>query len=500
MMFIMGRGKIVEESALSRLPASLLGTIVLIFLVGVFPLAIVGFTPGNGHNAWLGACAIMIIAGVRFSWVLASRERRLFEMVVWLFFYVFLGAAPMVQLREALDPSTTPDVHHEFDWVTVAIVIVSEFAIIGGSFLGKFKRSPKQTHEASAIRPTRVNLLAVGSIIFASMYTVRIGPAALFASRDGRSEATAIAFPDPTTSAIVTAAVTMGLLVSVVAQLQLRRESKMLGSRTPFVLLGASTVALALCANPISTPRYVFGTVVLGYLAALGIYSTPLRFRLASIGAVVGLVFLFPLLDVFRRNLDATLALESPLQSFLSGDYDAFAQVNNSAVYVDRVGITWGNQAMGVLFFWVPRSVWSTKPVDTGILLANSRQYEFTNLSAPLPAEMFINGGWVLVIAGMFALGYALRRWDARSEHTLTMQGIPTILGCIIPFYLLIVLRGSLLQSMAYLTVILIAAWFVSQPARKKRVLDGWPHATQSGHTAIHSLSANGLQPRPKLH
>jgi hypothetical protein len=455
--------------AATRHPAPLLGTIALILLAVVFPLAIVGSTSNDGHDAWPGACAVMIIAGLRFSWVLASRERRLFEMVFWLFFYVFLGAAPMVQLRESYDPSTTPDIYHEFDWQAVVIVIVSELAIMVGSLLGKFKRPNVIVLETKAVHPSRTNLLAAASIAFAAFYVLRIGAAALFASRDQRSVETAVAFPDPTTSAMVVAAVTMGLLVSVIAQLQMRRESRTLGEKAPFLMLTVSTVLLFICANPISTPRYVFGTVVLAYLAALGIYGTQRRFRLASIGAIVGLVFLFPLLDVFRRSLDATLTFESPLQSFLSGDYDAFAQINNSAVYVERSGITWGNQALGVLLFWVPRNLWPAKPVDTGILLANSREYGFTNISAPLPAEMFVNGGWILLILGMVALGYVLRRWDARLERTLTRQRIPTILGCIVPFYLLIVLRGSLLQSMAYLAVILLAAWFVSQPVRNER-------------------------------
>jgi hypothetical protein len=188
------------------------------------------------------------------------------------------------------------------------------------------------------------------------------------------------------------------------------------------------------------------------------------------IGTFFGFTLVFPLLDIFRRSLDGSLRVVSPLNSLLSGDYDAFFEINNAVNYVDHLGITWGNQALGVLLFWVPRSIWPTKPVDTGVLLATFRGYGFTNISAPLPAEMFINGGWPVLVVGMIAFGFALGRWDVAIERRLTSAGILPILGCVIPFYLLIVLRGSLLQSMAFLSVVLVATLFVSQRPHERHV------------------------------
>lgn len=224
-----------------------------------------------------------------------------------------------------------------------------------------------------------------------------------------------------------------------------------------------------LIVNPISSPRYIFGTVALGYLAALGAYSSLRRYRVIALSSVLGLLFLFPLLDTFRYDANATIQVVNPLESFLSGDYDSFAQINNAVSYVADVGATSGRQALGVLLFWVPRAVWPAKPVDTGILLAEYRGYGFTNLSAPLPAEFYINGGWAFLVIGMIAFGYAIKGWDRRSEDNLARLGVPTLVGCILPFYLLIVLRGSLLQAMAYLSVVLLCSWFITCHVSQQR-------------------------------
>jgi len=124
-------------------------------------------------------------------------------------------------------------------------------------------------------------------------------------------------------------------------------------------------------------------------------------------------------------------------------------------------------QFAGVLLFWVPRTLWTTKPVDTGGYIAAGRGYSFTNLSAPLWIEFYLNGSWLLLAVGMFALGFALHRWDTRLNAELTFHRMPGLIGCILPFYLMILLRGSLLQAAVFLACVVAFSAFVSQ--RKKR-------------------------------
>ena len=151
----------------------------------------------------------------------------------------------------------------------------------------------------------------------------------------------------------------------------------------------------------------------------------------------------------------------NPLISLSSGDYDAFAQLNNTLLYVGQSGITWGKQALGVVLFWIPRDIWPGKPVDTGVLLANFREYRFTNLSAPLWAEFYINLGIVGGIFGMILLGYWMRRSDDRTSVLLGSGKRPTLVALILPFYLIMILRGSLLQAMAFLALMTLCTFVV---------------------------------------
>ena len=72
-------------------PAPYTGTLVAVALAVVVPFVAVAATPQPPRDYWLGPLTILIISGLRYSWIAASRHRRLFEMIFWLFAYVFLG-------------------------------------------------------------------------------------------------------------------------------------------------------------------------------------------------------------------------------------------------------------------------------------------------------------------------------------------------------------------------------------------------------------------------
>ena len=196
--------------------------------------------------------------------------------------------------------------------------------------------------------------------------------------------------------------------------------------------------------NPISTARYLSGTAMLAVATAFGLFATRLRFRVTACAFLAGMLLIFPLADAFRYSGQAELKSTNPIQSLLSADFDSFAQLMNGYLVAARDGIVPGKQFSGVLLFWVPRTLWTAQTVDTGEYIANGRGYCFTNLSAPLWIEFYLNGGWLLLAVGMFALGFALHRWDTRLNAQLDLDRMPGLVGCILPFYLMILLRGSL--------------------------------------------------------
>jgi hypothetical protein len=241
-------------------------------------------------------------------------------------------------------------------------------------------------------------------------------------------------------------------------------SSIVMGSNT--VLLVVVGIFLADVMNPISNARYFFGTAMLSVATAFGLFATRQRFRFTACGFLVGMLVIFPLADAFRVSREATLKSANPIQLLMEGDYDSFAQLMNGYLVAARDGIVPFKQLSGVLLFWVPRTLWAAKPIDTGPYIAEGRGYFATNLSAPLWIEFYLNGSWLLLAVGMFALGFGVHRWDTRLEAELNLYRMPGLLGCVLPFYLMILLRGSLLQAASILFCLLAFSAFVSQ--RKK--------------------------------
>lgn len=450
-----------RTAASSHSRAPVLAVITLVGMGFVVPTLIVAMeAPSSNGRADVFLVATMIVVSARYAWIVGSAVRRPFEAVLWLFMYFFFGAAPMVQLRAGW-PGTTPAVLDEYVAPAAAAGLVTALAVMLGSSLAR-DRVPSHgvaNTTLEQVRASRAVLLGVIGLLAAAAFVVSVGPASITSARN---ELASAAGAGPV-SVVIRAVGSMGLLVAFVALIQLRRQRRAVGRRWPAILTAMVLGTLLTVVNPISSSRYSFGTVALAIIAALGAYATVRRFRILTLGAVAGVLVVFPILDTFRRSLDAQISFSSPVESLTSGDFDAFAQTANALEFIQDSGVALGSQLLGPVFFWVPRSLWPDKPIDTGVLLAQEKGYSFTNLSAPLPAELLVNFSWLGLVLGMALVGYVLRILDVHAERQLATFGVPTVIGTVLPYYLLIVYRGSLLQATSSLVVLALASWFITE-------------------------------------
>ncbi len=432
----------------------------ILLLAGLAPAVVALLYPPSGKIPWdLVICTIL--AGARYGWIALGPDRRIHELIVWLYIYLFLGVAPLVQDALMVTPETTPNVDPEFRELAGIVTLLGVMAFWIGSVLAKGSR--KNHHEPRKsqrlVSLPRVLLLAGLALVAATYYLLKVGPATVLLSRTELGMARNALWPDTSIRGIIIAVVTMTTLVAALGLIQVIRQG------SGGVGLHCAAVGLALLAlvvsNPISSPRYIAGTVVGALAIGLGALTNRHRYHFLAIGMIGGFLILFPLLDTFRYSIAADMTIENPLSALTSGDFDSFAQIVNSVEYVSHEGISWGYQLLGVLLFWVPRKIWSEKPMDTGVLIAEYKDYHFTNLSSPLWAEFYVNGGVVLLVIGMFAVGWMIRRADLQGEAFLTRLGMPSVFGSVLPFYMIILLRGSLLQAMAFLFVLAGSSWFI---------------------------------------
>jgi hypothetical protein len=229
-----------------------------------------------------------------------------------------------------------------------------------------------------------------------------------------------------------------------------------------WALLAAPVILLALfAANPASSARYTLATVWCGL--ALG-WLWPLaarRFAALGLLLIVALFVLFPALNAFRTVDESTSSAGPVAEQLQGGDYDSFQQVANTVEYVEDNGHTLGDQALSSALFFVPRTLWPEKALDTGRVVGEFQGYGFTNLSAPLTAEAYIDGGMAAVAVVFVAVGYGTRRLE-HASRTPGGGGILCFTSLLTPFlavYQVILLRGSLLQAtggIAAMTVVLL--------------------------------------------
>jgi len=230
-----------------------------------------------------------------------------------------------------------------------------------------------------------------------------------------------------------------------------------------FALLGASPTALAR-----------FSTATL-YLPLIYIYIWRNRLQGFYLNNIIlfGFVFIFPTLDLFRAFRGfSEIGFNIGLDFFTAGHFDAYQQLVR---IIKADSISFGYQLIGVILFFVPRSVWPEKPWGSGQVLADELGYVFSNVSMPFLGEGFINFGWFGIFLFVVLLGFISAKidklfWSNNTYNTVSLIPIAymELIGLI--FF---IMRGDLMTSFAYtagiMTSVLAVAFLMRSNRTKKK-------------------------------
>lgn len=222
---------------------------------------------------------------------------------------------------------------------------------------------------------------------------------------------------------------------------------------------------LLLAVFPTGVARYMVGFVYIPLLL-MAFRSLRSGWIFASI-LIFSICVVFPFFNQFRYFSGiANLTLAPDANFFYAAHFDAY---ENFASAIEANFITYGYQLLGVVFFFVPRAFWPSKPVGSGYEMAERLGYDFNNISMPFPAEGYVNFGFIGAIIFSIVLGLLMGKTDkAFSQRIKSSEKVDYDMA--IYFFLLgaffFLLRGDLLSSFAYLSAGLIVATSLKMAAR----------------------------------
>lgn len=466
----------------SRVSIILIGIMVLVVLIPGFLLEIIpDSTYWSVTVEMLFVWCIVLYSGFRLSFIVASGRKELITLMLFIYVYLFLGVAPLLQVVSGDFP--LPGIYSDDRiFYCCALILSGLLAFDAGALLmqkdllliGVLKKRVlwRTVNRRILFFGTLVALiLTAGAVAYqggvGQLFVSRFERgAALYSSSDGGSKSIGL---------IIDSLQRVPVFVAFIGLLLYRLYKKRQRLGVPLWLrlfLPLLAVLVLVVSNPISTPRYWFGTVIVAttfivmrwrrYSAALWVFFF-----------IVALIFVFPLADAFRNSTDVDLA--SSMEGMVlheeiveNGDFDSFQQLLNVIDFVDTEDYQYGQQILGTLGFWVPRSIWEDKPIPSGALVGQYMGYRNTNLSMPLWGELFVDGGVLLLLVGFFYYGAVVSQLDRLYRHG--SESLPSFLMAFVPVfaaYQLFLLRGSLMSVFVYLVPVFLYILLVTSNARK---------------------------------
>ena len=174
-----------------------------------------------------------------------------------------------------------------------------------------------------------------------------------------------------------------------------------------------------------------------------------------------GVLFVFPLLNMFRR---AETGEFRPWEMFSELHFDSY--ISFAYVY-EKEFVTYGYQLLGSLFFWVPRSLWPSKPIGSGHTIAEMDNLfeEFTNISMNFLGEGYINFGFIGIFLFIAFLALVAKKMDYtfwvkyRGDYRNTFSLYYFYFLCMMFFFM----RGDLLSGTAYTVGILFVSTVIQK-------------------------------------
>jgi hypothetical protein len=433
--------------------------ILLALVIVLMELLFIENLASAGMEFVFSSAAVTIALLLQLRYAVRTTAASPADMVVFIFNWLFLDLAPKVQLismpQRLINTSTVA-----VDRVALTNLMCALFMVAFTLFYGFLSRRAevRPADAVPASPPREFTAGAVGLALVVCVCVVGIAAPKAYASIEN-SVAASPALLIMNRCLLFLPSATMLILLHETV----RSGRKLLFSRVCVLLLLLLLVLIT--ENPYTEKRNALGPLYIALLlvAFPKFFASWARRMLLLVG---GMVLIFPVITIFTHNrqqavgdVSLTQVSDRLVDHYFSINYDSWANIYTAIEIAGAHGVQWGHQLLGSLLFFVPSGMWTGKPLATGIFLANylivNYSMWFTNLSAPLIAEGYLDFGFVGVIlyAGAAACGVMLLNKIAQRSNRWVSFPL-AVYGAV---FLMIVLRGSLMIALGFASAALLA-------------------------------------------
>lgn len=429
-------------------------------------------------SVWLSFfCSALILAGIVLFHIFEEKEYSPFLSAFVVFNFLFFIVAPIVQINnlEGENPQFVTNFPYHQNLVIYVNLLICVFNVIFFCaylfFKKKFKplyKTALDVRSAKLLPITLITILALSCLIFLVSLDF------IFDEIQNPSWlGTNLSVMQLLIYKKVLFLIPFGGVVLCIQYFKISKKKAVNIITIGFVLFCFLGLLLWF-KNPLTEKRNALGPI---YICLIFLFIPRLlnsNIKMLSF-LFFSMVLLFPL-TAFITHTDATFneILKDPSilieqakgggvkDAFNTINYDAFANFTTTIEFVNNEGYAHGHQAAGALLFFVPRSIWTSKPVGTGEYigeyLVSEYDFSYTNLANPFISEGYINFGIMGVILFAAVLGFFFSiflRW-IKSDNYLYK-----ILGLYFAIHLLFLLRGDFTNGYSYYVGTLIGALLI---------------------------------------
>ncbi len=419
---------------------------IIIIIISLFCL-IFFYEGRSGHfseRVYLSSEAIMIFS----VFMIFSSDGRAYSLrkIFYLFTLFFFGVAPLIQFyhRTSSFNARLLKEHEYFHMNLLVFTIMLAYEIFYRGFSAKSK-----SYNPSFIRKLKISNLRLSQEVililvslFSLLYVVYINDFVIMRLffRGGEFAADASDKESSSLGLLMSQTIRPLAFISFLYYLLVPRRHLLV----TVILFCLSFITIF----PAAVPRFYAAAV---YIPLMLISFKPFaKKNIFSLTFIGGLLIVFPFLNNFRHfSRNTELKLDLNFDMFVEGHFDSYQ--NFALIYFSDI-ITWGQQLLGVMFFWVPRTIWPTKPIGSGYLLAHKMQFSWDNISANYFAEGYINFGYAGIFLFVVVLAFTTSLLDNLYWNRLQFiknnffkAAYLLLLGM-----LFFVMRGDLLSSTAF--------------------------------------------------